>query len=233
MPESREARASRARRILRALDRAYPDARIALRFRTPFELLVATILSAQCTDEMVNRVTKELFRRFGSPRALADAEPGELEALVRPTGFYRQKARSIQSAARDVAERFHGEVPRTLEELVTLRGVARKTANVVLGSAFGVPGLAVDTHVSRVSQRLGLARSDDPVRIEQELAELVPRERWTRTSLQLIEHGRAVCEARRPRCEACPLRSECPWPARAARAGGGPAPARRARARAR
>lgn len=231
MAESREARAARARRILRALDRAYPEPRIALRFRTPFELLVATILSAQCTDEMVNRVTQELFRRFAGPRALAGADPAELEALVRPTGFYRQKARSIQSAARDVAERFGGEVPRTLEELVTLRGVARKTANVVLGSAFGVPGLAVDTHVSRVSQRLGLARSDDPVKIEQELAELIPRERWTRTSLQLIEHGRACCDARRPRCEECPLLAECPWPSRAARAPR--AAAGRARGRAR
>ena len=235
MPESREARGSRALRILRALDRAYPDARIALRFRTPFELLVATILSAQCTDEMVNRVTQELFRRFGTPRALAGADPAEVEALVRPTGFYRQKARSIQSAARDVAERFDGEVPRTLEELVTLRGVARKTANVVLGSAFGVPGLAVDTHVSRVSQRLGLTQSDDPVKIEQELAELVPRERWTRASLQLIEHGRAVCQARRPHCEACPLRADCPYPARALRAARAPAaaPVRRVRGKAR
>lgn len=217
MPESREARAERTRRILRALDGAYPEARIALRFETPFELLVATILSAQCTDEMVNRVTRELFRRFDVPRALAGADPVELEALVRPTGFYRQKARSIQSAAREVVERFGGEVPRTLEELVTLRGVARKTANVVLGNAFGVPGIAVDTHVSRVSQRIGLAKSDDPVAIEAELAELVPRERWTRTSLQLIQHGRACCQARRPRCEACPLAADCPFPARSAR----------------
>jgi len=230
MAESREARAERTRRILRALDGAYPDARIALRFATPFELLVATILSAQCTDEMVNRVTRELFRRFDGPPALAGADPAELESLVRPTGFYRQKARSIQSAARDVVERFGGEVPRTLEELVTLRGVARKTANVVLGNAFGVPGIAVDTHVSRVSQRLGLAKSDDPVAIEAELAALVPRERWTRTSLQLIEHGRGCCQARRPRCEACPLASDCPFPLRNARAAARApaAPARRA-----
>jgi endonuclease III len=218
VPESRRARAERARRILRALDRAYPDPKLALRFRNPFELLVATILSAQCTDEMVNRVTRELFARFGTPAALAAADPAELEPLVRPTGFYRQKARAIQSAARDLVERYGGEVPGTLDELVTLRGVARKTANVVLGNAFGVPGLAVDTHMARVNQRLGLTRQSDPVKIELDLMELVPRERWTRYTNQVIHHGRVCCVARKPRCEECPLRAECPYPRSRARA---------------
>jgi len=208
--ESLEERGSRARRIVRALDRAYPDARTALRFDSPFELLVATILSAQCTDEMVNRVTAELFPRFGTPAALAAADPAEVEALVRPTGFYRQKARSIQAAAQGLVEGFQGEVPASLEELVTLRGVARKTANVVLGNAFGIPGLAVDTHMVRVNQRLGLTRHDDPVKIEADLAELVPRAHWTRYTNQVIHHGRVCCEARRPRCEECPLESLCP-----------------------
>jgi endonuclease-3 len=208
--EAQKARAERAGRIVRALDRAYPDAGTALRFGSPFELLVATILSAQCTDEMVNRVTAELFPRFPDAAALAAADPAEVEGIVRPTGFYRQKARAIQDAARGLVERFGGEVPAKLEELVTLRGVARKTANVVLGNAFGVPGLAVDTHMARVNRRLGLTRADDPVKIEAELAELVPRAHWTRYTNQVIHHGRVCCEARRPRCEECPLESLCP-----------------------
>jgi endonuclease-3 len=173
---------------------------------------VATILSAQCTDQKVNQVTAVLFRRFGTPAALAAAEPAEVEALVRPTGFYRQKAKSILAASRDLVERFGGEVPAKLEDLVTLRGVARKTANVVLGNAFGVPGLAVDTHMTRVNQRLGLTSNEDPVKIEADLAELVPREHWTRYTNQVIHHGRVCCAARKPRCEECPLESECPYP---------------------
>jgi endonuclease-3 len=220
VPESQKARTERARRLQRALDRAYPDPRIALRFRNAFELLVATILSAQCTDEMVNRVTAELFARFPTPAALAGADPAQVEALVRPTGFYRQKAKSIQSAARGLVEHFGGEVPRTLEALVTLRGVARKTANVVLGNAFGVPGLAVDTHMARVNQRLGLTRQTDPVKIELDLMELVPRPRWTRYTNQVIHHGRVCCEARKPRCDECPLRADCPWPRSRARSRG-------------
>jgi endonuclease-3 len=208
--ESQEARAQRARRIVRALDRAYPGARTALHFTSAFELLVATILSAQCTDEMVNRVTAELFPRFPGAAALAAADPAEVERIVRPTGFYRQKARAIQDAARGLVERYGGEVPEVLEELVTLRGVARKTANVVLGNAYGIPGLAVDTHMTRVNRRLGLTRHDDPVKIEADLAVLVPRAHWTRYTNQVIQHGRVCCEARRPRCEACPLASLCP-----------------------
>jgi endonuclease-3 len=210
--ESFEERKRRAGRIVRRLARTYPDARCALHFETPFQLLVATILSAQCTDAMVNRVTPELFRRWGTPEKLAGADPAEVEALVRPTGFYRQKAKSIQSTAQDIALRFGGEVPRTLEELTTLRGVARKTANVVLGNCFDVPGLTVDTHMTRVNQRLRLARALDPVKIERELMELIPRKEWTLYSHRVIQHGREVCIARRPLCEACALRPDCPFP---------------------
>jgi endonuclease-3 len=212
VPESRQALVSRARRVVRALERAYPDARTALRFRTPFELLVATILSAQCTDERVNVVTQELFTRYGTPERLAAADPAEIERIVRPTGFYRQKARSIQAAAADLVERFGGDVPPRLEDLVTLRGVARKTANVVLGNAFGIPGLAVDTHMSRVNQRLRFTGHTDPVKIEADLMELVPRAAWTRYTNQVIHHGRVCCQARKPHCEACPLAKDCPWP---------------------
>ncbi len=210
--ESKAERKKRAQRIARALRRAYPEAKCALHFESPFQLLVATILSAQCTDEMVNRVTAELFAETASPEALADAEPGEIERLVRRTGFFRQKTKSIQSASRDIAEKFGGEVPRTLEDLLTLRGVARKTANLVLGTAFGVPGLAVDTHMKRVNRRLGLSGEDDPVKIEHDLMDLVRREEWTDYTLRVIQHGRECCDARRPRCEACPLRSHCPFP---------------------
>jgi endonuclease-3 len=210
--ESSEERKRRAARIVRRLARAYPDARCALHFETPFQLLVATILSAQCTDAMVNRVTPELFRRWGTPEKLAAAEPGEVEALVRPTGFYRQKAKSIQSTAQDIVSRFGGEVPRTLDELTTLRGVARKTANVVLGNCFDVPGLTVDTHMTRVNQRLRLTRETDPVKIERDLMKLIPAKEWTLYSHRVIAHGREVCDARRPRCEGCALREECPFP---------------------
>jgi endonuclease-3 len=166
---------------------------------------------------MVNKVTAELFAEYASPRALADAEPGEIERLVRRTGFFRQKAKSIQSASRDIVEKFDGEVPRTLEELVTLRGVARKTANLVLGTAFGVPGLAVDTHMKRVNQRLRLTSEDDPVKIERDLMELIRREEWSGYTLRVIQHGRVCCDARRPGCEACPLRNHCPHPGSAPR----------------
>jgi endonuclease III len=207
-------RRKRARAAVRRLAKAYPDAACALHYRTPFQLLVATILSAQCTDKKVNEVTAELFPRFGTPRALAAADPGTIERLIRPTGFYRQKARSIQSAAQDILERFGGKVPETLDELVTLRGVARKTANVVLGNAFGVPGLAVDTHMKRVNQRLELTAEDDPEKIECDLMELIPRKEWTMYTHRVIHHGRVCCVARAPRCEACPLRPVCPWPSR-------------------
>jgi endonuclease-3 len=210
--ESFEERKRRAARIVRRLARAYPDARCALHYETPFQLLVATILSAQCTDATVNRVTPGLFRRWGTPEKLAAAEPAEVEALVRPTGFYRQKAKSIQSTAQDIVARFGGEVPRTLEELTTLRGVARKTANVVLGNCFDVPGLTVDTHMTRVNQRLRLTRESDPVKIERDLMALLPPREWTLYSHRVIQHGREVCDARRPQCAGCALREECPFP---------------------
>jgi endonuclease-3 len=208
--ESKPARAARAKRIVRGLDRAYPDVRTALAFTSPFELLVATILSAQSTDATVNRTTPELFRAYPTPAKLAAADPADVERLVHATGFFRQKAKSIQATARDLAEKFAGRVPDTLEELVTLRGVARKTANVVLGNAFGIPGIAVDTHMIRVNQRLALTEHEDPVKIEADLAALVPRDHWTRYTNQVIHHGRVCCIARRPLCEECPIEADCP-----------------------
>ncbi len=215
--ESREARRARAARIVKLLAHAYPDARCALAHRNAFELLIATILSAQCTDAKVNEVTAELFPKYPTPAALAAAEPSDVERIVRPTGFYRQKAKSIQTAAHGIVERFAGEVPRALEDLITLRGVARKTANVVRGVAFGEPGLAIDTHMQRVNQRLGLTRAEEPDVIEDELAALLPPREWTAYTLRVIHHGRVCCDARKPKCEACPLAKECPWPRRRAK----------------
>jgi endonuclease-3 len=217
MIEPPDARRARAARIVKRLARAYPQARCALEHRDAFELLIATILSAQCTDAKVNEVTRVLFAKYRTASALAAADPAVVEAIVRPTGFYRQKAKSIQAAAQGIVSEFGGEVPRALEQLVTLRGVARKTANVVRGVAFGEPGLAVDTHMQRVNQRLGLTHSDDPVAIEQELAALLPPREWTAFTLRIIQHGRAICDAKRPRCEVCPLAPECPSAGKLAR----------------
>jgi endonuclease-3 len=210
--ETVAARCARALRIVGLLARSYPDAACALQHRSPFELLVATILSAQCTDKKVNQVTPALFARFPTPKAMAAADPAELERLIQPTGFFRQKAKSILSASQDLVAHFGGRVPGTLEALVTLHGVGRKTANVVLGSAFDVPGLTVDTHMIRINRRLGLTRQTDPEKIERDLMQLVPKPEWTPYSHRVIHHGRVCCDARRPRCEACPLREECPWP---------------------
>lgn len=210
--ETAAARRARAARIVRRLAKAYPDVALALQFRNPWELLVATILSAQCTDKKVNEVTPALFRRFPTPHALAEASAKQVEQIVRPTGFYRQKTRSIQSAAREVVDRFRGEVPGTIDELTSLPGVARKTANIVLGSAFDVPGLAVDTHMRRVNHRLGLTRENDPDEIERDLMDLIPKKEWTRYTLRVIHHGRVCCDARRPACNDCPVPPECPWP---------------------
>jgi endonuclease-3 len=215
--ESPADRRRRALRIVRRLARAYPDAACALHYRDAFQLLVATILSAQCTDKKVNEVTPELFAVYPTAEALAAANPAMVERMIRPTGFYRQKTRAIQSAARDIAERFGGKVPGRMEDLLTLHGVARKTANVVLGNAFGVPGLTVDTHMKRVNARLGLTTQEDPVKIERDLIELIPEREWTLYSHRVIHHGRVCCDARRPRCESCPLRPDCPYPALAAR----------------
>jgi endonuclease-3 len=223
MAESAAAKKARARKILDRLAKAYPDARTALNFTTPLELLVATILSAQCTDERVNLVTAELFPRYRRAADWAAVQLPTLERLIHSTGFFRAKARSLSGMARALVERHGGDVPRTLEELVALPGVGRKTANVVLGNAFGIPALAVDTHVFRVSQRLGLARSDDPEKIHDQLCEILPRPRWTQASHLLILHGRRVCAARKPACPTCPVAALCPWPGKtkAAPAGAG------------
>jgi len=196
--------------ILKGLDEAYPDAVCALDHRTPWELLVATILSAQCTDVRVNLVTPELFRRFPSPQAMAKASLPELEELVRTTGFYRNKAKSIQGAARKIIANFGGEVPQTLAELITVPGAARKTENVVLGVCFGkAEGVVVDTHVFRIARRLELAKDDTPEKVEQELMQALPRERWIGFSHQIIQHGRKVCMARNPKCGECNLETLC------------------------
>ncbi len=200
----------RARRINRLLAHEYPDARCELDYRNPFELLVATVLSAQCTDVQVNLVTPGLFAAFPDAEALAAAPRDRLEALIRPTGFFRSKAESLLELSRGLIERFGGEVPRRLGELTTLRGVGRKTANVVLGNAFGVPGIPVDTHVGRLSRRLGLTLNTDPDAVERDLGALVPRSEWTVLSHRLIFHGRRRCTARKPRCEGCPIRELCP-----------------------
>jgi endonuclease-3 len=210
--ETLAARKARARRILAALERAYPDAALALEFRTPLELLVATMLAAQCTDERVNQVTRALFRKYRTAEDYARADPAELERDIRPTGFFRAKARALIAMARALVERHGGEVPRTVEALTALPGVGLKTANVVRGNAFGQQAIAVDTHVLRVSGRLGLARSDDPDRVHDELVQVLPRPRWTRACHLFQAHGRRTCRARRPLCSACPVRSLCPWP---------------------
>ncbi len=189
----------------------YPDAHCALDFKTPFQLLIATILSAQCTDKRVNMVTPALFKRYPTPAALAAAKPEELEDLIRSTGFFRNKAKSLIGMATAVAEQHGGRIPREMDSLVKLPGVGRKTANVILGNAFDTnEGVVVDTHVTRLSQRLGLTKSTDAVKIEQDLMKLFPRERWTMLSHLLIEHGRQICDARRPKCEDCFLNDICP-----------------------
>jgi endonuclease III len=207
----------RARRILDLLELAHPEARCALGHRNAFELAVATILSAQCTDERVNMVTPGLFRRFPDAESLARAPLGEVEEIIRSTGFFRAKARSITGFAQGVVERHGGEVPRRMQDLVRLPGIGRKTANVVLGHAYGInEGIAVDTHVLRVANRLGLVEGDDPLKVETQLMALVPRDRWTRTTDLLIFHGRKVCDARRPACGVCPLFALCAWESRQA-----------------
>lgn len=196
--------------LLDALERAYPAAGCSLHHRNPFELWAATVLSAQCTDERVNQVTPALFSRCPDPEALAAIPEEELQALVRSTGFFRNKAKSLKAGARLLAERFGGEVPHTMEELLLLPGVARKTANVVLGNAFGrAEGIAVDTHVRRLAHRIGWSDHLDPVRVERDLMALFPRPRWTQVSHLLIHHGRALCRARRPACERCPIARTC------------------------
>lgn len=228
-PPPRVTRA-RAARILDLLEQAHPEATCALHYRNPFELVIATILSAQCTDERVNAVTPELFRRFPDAAAMASAPTRQLESLIRSTGFFRAKSRSLLGCARTLQERHGGQVPRRLDELVKLPGIGRKTANVVLGHAFDIAeGIAVDTHVLRVGNRLGLVHGDDPISVEARLMKVIPQPRWTRTTDLLIFHGRKICQARRPACGACPLFALCRWEHRQAVALGGPTGAGSAR----
>jgi endonuclease-3 len=202
---------ARAPEIIRILSETYPDAKVALRFSNALEMLVATILSAQCTDEKVNEVTERLFEKYRTAEDYLLVPEDELKADVKPTGFFNQKATAIREACRRIVEVYDGNVPDTMDDLVTLRGVARKTANIVLGNAYGtVVGIAVDTHVKRVSNRLGFSEQSDPDKIEQDLMQRIPRERWFDFTYVLIDHGRALCVARRPRCEPCPVNHLCP-----------------------
>jgi endonuclease-3 len=201
---------SRARKIVKLLAKQYPDARCALDHESPLQLLVATILSAQCTDVRVNLVTPALFARFRDAKAFATADPRALETAIQSTGFYRNKARSIIACCKDLVEKHGGRVPDTMEELVPLAGVGRKTANVILGTAFGVPGITVDTHVGRLSRRMGLTTEDDPEKVERDLMRLIPRKEWTMFSHRMIFHGRQVCHARKPSCDTCVLAKICP-----------------------
>jgi endonuclease-3 len=200
----------RVRLILQKLDETYPEASCALTHENPFQLLVSTILSAQCTDVRVNQVTQTLYRKYPNAKAFAYANPAELEQDIRPTGFFRNKTKSIMGASKQIVEELRGEVPRTMEEILELPGVARKTANVVLGTAFGIAsGVVVDTHVLRVSHRLDLTKNTDPKKVEQDLIHILPREKWILFSHQLIWHGRRVCHARKPKCIECNLETIC------------------------
>jgi endonuclease-3 len=200
----------RVKDILNRLDERYPNVRCALHHNSAWELVIATILSAQCTDVMVNKVTPGLFQRYPTPQAMAAATPEELEPILRPTGFYRNKAKSVVGASRAIVENFGGQVPDEMDKLLTLPGVARKTANVVLGSWYGkAVGVVVDTHVHRISRRLELTKADDPKNIEQDLMKIIPQNRWIDYSHQIIHHGRALCIARRPKCAECPLENIC------------------------
>lgn len=209
-PKTEAKRKARVRKILRALDQLYPNATCALHHRNAWELLVATILSAQCTDKRVNEVTPGLFRKYPTVRDFAAASQEELAQDIRSTGFFNNKAKALIGAARKILADFGGQVPRTMEEMLTIPGVARKTANVVLGTAYGIPsGIVVDTHVQRIARRLDLTRETDPNKIEQDLMRIIPKERWILFSHQMIHHGRNLCTARRPRCAECPMNSFC------------------------
>lgn len=196
--------------ILAKLDEAYPNATCELNHENAFQLLIATILSAQCTDVRVNKVTQELYKKYTKPEDFAYANPAELEKEIRPTGFFRNKTKSIMGASKAIVENFAGQVPRTMEEMLTLPGVARKTANVVLGTAYGIAsGIVVDTHVLRLSERLDLTHNEDPKKVEQDLMAVIPQNKWIKFSHQLIWHGRRVCAARKPKCSDCNLESLC------------------------
>jgi endonuclease-3 len=204
------AEASSARSIYRILTKEYPDARCELDFNSPLELLIATVLSAQCTDVRVNAVTPVLFKRFPTLETLAAAKLSDVEEIIYSTGFFRSKAKNIKELANIILNNFDGEVPNDLAKLVTLPGVGRKTANVVLGNAFGIPGLTVDTHFGRLSRRFGWSKSNDPVKVENDVAKLIPEKEWTLLSHKLIWHGRRICHSRKPECGICPLAKLCP-----------------------
>jgi len=204
-------RKERVSRITEIHTKTHPEAKVALKFSNPIEMLISTILSAQCTDERVNLVTSDLFREYRTPEEYANSDLKELESAIRSTGFYRSKAKNIRNACRMIVDKFHSQVPKTMEELTSLPGVGRKTANIVLSNAYGiVEGIAVDTHVARVSKRLGLAKSDDPEKIERDLMRIIPRELWFSFTYRIIEHGRKICTARKPLCPECPLNKICP-----------------------
>lgn len=203
---------TRADKIRKILQKRYPEVKTQLFHQNPFELLVATILSAQCTDKQVNQVTPVLFARYQTPAEFARAPLAAIEQLIRPTGFFHNKAKNIKNCAKVILEQHKGEIPHTLKELVKLPGVGRKTANVVLGAAFGIPGIVVDTHVARISNRLGLTASKNPAKIERDLMNLIPRQGWNDFCLRLIFFGRSICTARKPKCPTCPLEKLCPWP---------------------
>jgi len=200
----------RAVKVLDILEKEYPDARVTLNFKDPLQLLIATILAAQCTDERVNLVTKDLFKKYRRAADFAAADLRTLEGEIRSTGFYHNKAKSILAGCRMIVDQFNGQVPRTLGELISLPGVGRKTANIILSNAYGQQAIAVDTHVKRVTHRLGWAKPDDPDKIEFELLEVIPRERWTMACHQLVFHGRRVCMAKNPQCPTCPVNHLCP-----------------------
>jgi endonuclease-3 len=206
----REQARQRIRKIWPILKKTYPGAKIALEFVNPLELLIATILSAQCTDKRVNMVTKDLFKKYNSAADWARADLNQIESDIRSTGFFRNKALNIKGACNRIVEQYNGKVPGTMEELLTLPGVGRKTANCVLGDAFGIPGITCDTHVIRLSRRLGLSENSDAVKLEFDLAEIVPKANWTLFSHLLIHHGRNICKARKPDCENCPISKHCP-----------------------
>lgn len=212
-PAKRLSERARAAEVLKRLRKKYPDATCSLDFKNPLQLLVATILAAQCTDERVNIVTQSLFKRYKKPQDYLNAPDGELEDAIHSCGFYRQKAKSIRNACRKIVEQFGGKVPGTMEELLTLDGVGRKTANVILGECFGVPGVIVDTHCTRLTKRLGFTKSDDPKKIEHDIMRLVPQSDWNIFSHCMVFHGRAICIARAPVCSQCPIHDLCPFPA--------------------
>lgn len=201
----------RAVKVIRILKQTYPDATVTLDYGTPFELLVSTILAAQCTDEKVNEITPELFRRYPTPEAFANADIDELQDAIKQTGFFRQKTRALMAVSSDIILKFDGKVPYTLEGLTSLRGVGRKTANILLGAVFGKQAVAVDTHVKRLAARLGFTDNEDPTKIEFDLMKVIPKDSWTDLNHVLVAHGRAICKAPRPLCERCPALELCPF----------------------